>query len=277
MSYTKIIIKNNVRIFLSDFQPLVQQVLDYHNYLPLANLILANAISAFAPLRFLYNSHKILVKLKTNGAIQTLLIEIQNQSLRALVANGQIETEYDQSNYNSIPLILGIGDHGRLHISRIINHETFSSEVDLVKADLVTDLAYYLNQSDQTFSAVVNDVALDEKNPQQVFKAKNVLFQLLPDYTEADVVWIENLIKQHPLKNYSLDQYEKLINGNHLETFNINGSCWCSKLKLINAINLLDETEKSSWFENNQTIESCCDFCNQKYFISQKDLIKYND
>ena len=273
MSQTKIIIKNNIRIFLSDFQELSQQIIDYHDYLPLPNLILTNAISAFAPLRFLYNSKKILVKIKTNGAMQMLLVEIQNQSLRALIANGQIATEYDKKNFNKIPLILGIGDHGRLHVGRIVNNETFSSEVDLVKADLVTDLAYYLNQSDQTFSAIVNDVALNEENPQKVFKAKNVLFQLLPDYTEADVIWIENFIKDYPLKNYSLEEYEKLIAGNYLETQTINGSCWCSKVKLINAINLLNYEEKKSLFsQDNQTIESICDFCNQKYLIKQEDL-----
>ena len=220
-----------------------------------------------------YPIELIFKKIKTNGAMKMLLIEIQNQSLRALIANGQIATEYDQKNFNQIPLILGIGDHGMLHIGRIVNNETFSSEVNLIKADLVTDLAYYLNQSDQTFSAIINDVALNETNPQKVFKAKNVLFQLLPDYTEDDVIWIENFIKDYPLKNYSLEEYEKLIAGNYLKTLTMNGSCWCSKVKLINAINLLNDKEKKSLFsQDNQPIESICDFCNQKYLIKPEDL-----
>ena len=50
MAITKIFIKNNVRIYLSDLQDLVQPILDQHNYLPLDNLILAHALSAFSPL-----------------------------------------------------------------------------------------------------------------------------------------------------------------------------------------------------------------------------------
>ena len=43
-NFTKIILKNNVLIYLSDLKDVVNQILNYHKYLPLPNLILVNAI-----------------------------------------------------------------------------------------------------------------------------------------------------------------------------------------------------------------------------------------
>ena len=272
MAITKIFIKNNVRIYLSDLQDLVQPILDQHNYLPLANLILAHALSSFSPLACLYDAKKMLIKIKSNGPIEMLLVEIENQAVRALVANGQIASEYDQSGYNEIPLILGLGNQGTLHISRIINNEQFTSEVNLVAADIITDLAYYLNQSDQTFSAIVNDVYLDQTSPNKIGRAVNVIFQLLPGYEEADVVWIEEFIKQNPLKNYDLATYEELLATACIGQKTLIAQCWCSRQRLIEALDLLTPEAQKDLFKMDQEIESKCDFCQQKYLINQKEL-----
>lgn len=270
-SITKIIIKNQIRIYLSDYRYVVQEILNKHNYLPFPNLIMANAIASFAPLSFLYDSKKMMIRIKTNGAIESLIVEVNENNVRALIANPNISTEYDKEKINEVPLILGIGDQGILQVSRVINNETFTSDVPLVRSDVVTDVAYYLNNSDQIFSAVLNDVWMDKDNPNKVIRAKNVIFQLLPDHSEEDVEWIEQFIKKIDFKSFSLDEYEKKIDGKVLDTKFINTKCWCNKNKIINAINLLSIKEKEKLFKNIETIESKCDFCNQLYQINKKD------
>ena len=41
-NFTKIILKNNVLIYLSDLKDVVNQILNYHKYLPLPSIKLGN-------------------------------------------------------------------------------------------------------------------------------------------------------------------------------------------------------------------------------------------
>lgn len=271
-SYTKIIIHNNVRIYLSDYKDIVQKILDYHKYPPFPNLILSNIIAAYLPLKFLYNSQNMSVKYKTNGPIKAIILETKNNDVRALVADPNIETEYDKNNYNNIPLILGIGDKGYVQISRIINNETFTSEVPLARADVVSDAAYYLNHSDQVFSAILNNVKLDEKKPNKIKVANNVIFQLLPGHSEEDLEWIETFIKQNNFNEIDINEYEERIKGTLLSINEVFGKCWCNKQKLINAISMLSIKEKDELFNETNNIESICDFCETKYIINVNDV-----
>lgn len=271
-SYTKIILKNNIRIYLSNNKDIVQQVFDHHKYPPFPNLILANAITAFTPIKFLYDTNNIVFRIKTNGAMKNLILEIKDSSIRALISNPNIVTEYDKEKYNEIPLILGIGDIGTIDVSRVINNERFNSTVKIAKGDIVTDLAYYLNVSDQVFSAVINDVRLNDKDPQKILKAKNVLFQLLPSANEEDINWIETFIKENDFTQMSIYEYEEKINGELLDIKKIDAKCWCSKNRLINAIKVLSSNEIDELFKGQAQIESKCDFCNKIYNITPEEI-----
>lgn len=271
-SITKIIIKNNVRIYLSNYKHVIQSIINFHKYPPFPNIILANAICGFAPLKFLYDSSNLMIRLKTNGPIESLIIEIKNSSLRALISNPNIETEYDEKKYNDIPLILGIGDEGIIQISRVIKNDTFTSDVALARADIVSDVAYYLNQSDQIYSAVLNNVKLNEDDSSKIDFANNAIFQLLPNHNENDLIWIEKFIKENDFKNMNLDDYEKKIKGTLHDIKEIDAICWCNKKKVIDAINLLSIKEKENLFKKSKSIETRCDFCQTIYLISRKEV-----
>ncbi|MBR2848983.1 MAG: Hsp33 family molecular chaperone HslO [Mycoplasmataceae bacterium] len=271
-NFTKIILKNNVLIYLSDLKDVVNQILTYHKYLPLPNLILGNAILAFSPLKFIYKSNKLMIRYKTNGAMKSLILEINENKIRGLVSNPNIETEYDQKNFNSIPLILGIGDDGIVEISREIKGNFFTSEVKIAKADIVTDLVYFLNKSDQIYSAAINDFELNEKDSTMANKAKNIIFQLLPNHSEEDKIWIENFIKDNNFKNYSINEIIEKIDGQIISTEFLEGICWCNKDKIINAINLLKNSEIEDLFSKDKQIEVVCEFCMTKRLFEKKDF-----
>ncbi len=273
-SYTKIIIKNNVRIYVSDYQKIAQDILEIHKYTPLASLILANGISTFGVLGFLYDIEKISILLKTTGAIKTFVLEFKNGQMRSLLGDGTITTEYDDNGlYNDIPLILGIGDEGLIRVSRFINGSPYTSEVPLANADMITDLVYYLNKSDQVFSAIINDVWLNEKNHLKVDRAKSILFQLMPNHTNEDIIWIENLIKNHNLKDIEINEYIKIIDGKELKHQDVLAKCSCNSQKMLDAINLLSTTDREELVDETQDIEVRCDFCLNSIKI-EKDRIK---
>lgn len=274
-SYTKIIIKNNVRIYISDFKKVTQDIISIHKYTPFASLILANGITAFGPLGFLYDIEKVSVLMKTNGAMKSFVLEFKNKNIRALLGDGTVTTEFDLNGlYNNIPLILGIGDEGLVRVSRFTNNGTpYTSEVPLANGDMITDLAYYLNKSDQVFSAIINDVYLNVKDYLKVDKAKSIIFQLLPNHSEKDIIWIENLIKNNDFKKTTIEKYIELINGNEIAHSNVNFKCSCSSVKMKNVIKLLSLNDKEI-SENNkkEKIEIKCDFCLKIMKINLTDI-----
>ncbi len=272
-SYTKIIIKKNVRIYISDYQNIAQDILKIHKYTPLASLILANGIVSFGPLGFLYDVEKLSVLIKTNGSIKTFLLEFKNNAIRALLGDGNVVTEYDEIElFNEIPLILGIGDKGVVRVSRYVNNFPYTSEVPLANGDMVTDLTYYLNKSDQVFSAIVNDVLLNKKNHLKVDKASSIIFQLMPNHDEGDIIWIENIIKNNNLKELGIDKYIKIIDGVELKQYDVLAKCSCTLAKMINAIKFLSDKEQKDLLKEEKNIEIKCDFCLKKIQINDEML-----
>lgn len=272
-SYTKIIIKNNIRIYISDFQKVAQDILKIHKYSPLASLILANGIATFGPLGFLYDVEKISILMKTVGPMKTFILEFKDKSIRALIGDGTVTTEYDNNGlYNSIPLILGIGDEGLIRVSRFINGIPYNSEVPLANGDMITDLAYYLNKSDQVFSAIINDVWLNESNHLRVDRAKSIIFQLMPNHTEDDVIWIENLIKNNDFKSMKLSEYIDIIDGQELRRHEVIAKCTCTSKKMLEAINLLSKIDRKELVKDSENIEIKCDFCLKLVQINSKKI-----
>ena len=269
-NFTKIIIKNNIRIYLSDLQNLANDILSYHKYLPLPAIILGNSLAVFSPLKFLYDSQKLMIRIKSNGPINSLIMEIQDHDVRALISDPNIVTEYDNKNYNEIPLILGIGDDGSLEISRKIKNEYFNSVTKLVRFDIVTDLAYFLNVSDQIFSAILSDVELSPDNPLIFSKVRSIIFQLLPNHTEDDKKWIEDFVANINIKTLSIKEIEDKIDGKLLETKHLSSKCWCSKEKMIKAILLLPMKEQEELKKN--SLEIKCEFCLKTIIIKKEDF-----
>ena len=272
-SNTKIIIKNNVRIYLSDYQKVTQDILNIHKYTPLSSLILANGITTFGTLGFLYGIDKVAVLMKTNGAMKTFALEFKDGNIRALLGDGTVTTEYDNNKlHNTIPLILGIGDEGVVRVSRFTKNNPYTSEVQIANGDMITDLVYYLNKSDQIFSAILNDVWLNEDNPLEVDRAKSALFQLLPNHTEEDVLWIENIIQNTDFKKTNLTNFIKLIDGKELQEHKIFSKCDCTSKKMLNAINLLSQKEKKEIIKKDEDIEIKCDFCLNSLIIKVESI-----
>ncbi len=270
-NFTKIIIKNNIRIYLSNLQDLANKILSYHKYPPLPAIILGNSLAVFSPMKFIYDCQKLMVRIKSNGPIKSLIMEIKDNNVRSLISDPNIVTEYDNKNYNDIPLILGLGDEGSLEISRKIKNEYFNSITKLVRFDIVTDLAYFLNVSDQIFSAILSDVELSKDNPLFFSKARSIIFQLLPEHTEEDKKWIENFIANINIKSLTINEIEEKIQGTLLETKNLSSKCWCSKEKMIKAILLLPIKEQKEL--KKESLEIKCEFCLKKITIKKEDFL----
>lgn len=272
MSYTKIFIKNNVRILVSDLTDVAIEGLKLKSYLPYNAFILAKAISLFSPLIYLnQKSGKITSFWKSNGLIKNFIVEASyNGDVRAMLGNDQIATEYDDKDFNNIPLFLGLGNEGTLKIINNVNGHQFGGEVKIMRSDLITDLCYFFEMSAQIKTAFVASTHFS--SPTQLDRAYSVIFQLLPNATDQDIEWIESFLKTNNLDNLTLEKYIENLDAQFLLEHKLQWKCQCSKTKTKELLFSLPKQEIDDLLIKDQKIEIMCHFCNNKYTFLKEDL-----
>ncbi|MCK5806942.1 MAG: Hsp33 family molecular chaperone HslO [Mycoplasmataceae bacterium] len=264
MSNTKIIIKGSVRIYLSDYTDIAQTAIEKHETLPLASLALSSAISVFAPIAHMKKQGSVSVLYKFDGPLKNILVESSVEgTVRALVGDPGVATEYDDKDVNAIPIGLGIGETGKLKVVNTYNGKSFGGVVDIVKGDVVTDLAWYFDQSEQTKTAIVSDVQMIDKKT--IKNAYSAIYQLLPSATADDIEWIETFIKENKMSSMTIDEYEKKINGLFLEAKESKWQCVCSSQKMLNIIDSIPKDEQESIIKEHGKLEIKCNYCNTIY------------
>ena len=267
MSKITTILKGNIRIYVTEATEVAQAAMDAHKTKPLGSLILSTAIASFGTLVSLYKEQKTSSIIKSNGASKTILVETKpNGDIRGLIGNPGVITEADEKDFNNIPLTVGIGDSGTLKIVRDVNGALFGGEVALANFDIVTDLAFYFDQSDQIFTAVLSDIELE--SPTKLKKANSVIFQMLPNHTEEEIKFVEEFIKDNKLSSMKPSEYIKKLNGMIIEEKEIRWKCSCSLKKMKEVIKVISKEEQEKIIKEHGKLEIKCNYCNKKYNIN---------
>ena len=266
MSKITTVLKGNIRIYVTEAAGIAQEAIDSHNTKPLGSLILATAISTFGTFVSLYKEQKTSSIIKGNGPSKTILVETSpNGDIRALIGDPSVSTEVDKTDFNNIPLTVGIGDSGTLKIVREVHGKYFGGEVQLANFDIVTDLAFYFDQSDQIYSAVVSDVELETAT--KIKRANSVIFQMLPSHTEEEKTFVEEFIKNNKLSKLGTKEYINKLNGMIIDTKEIRWNCSCSLEKMKDVIKVIPEEEQKNIIKEHGKIEVKCNYCNKNYEI----------
>ena len=265
MANTQIILKGNVRIYVSNYTEISQTAIEKHKTLPLASLALSTAIAVFGPLSTMKKFGRTIAFYKFNGPLKNILVESNVEGdIRALVGDPFVSTDYDKKDVNEIPLRVGLGEVGTLRIVNEYNDNQFGGEVEMANGDITTDLALYFDQSEQTQTAVVSDVIMD--GPNKVKRSWSAIFQLLPTRVEEDIKWIEDFIKNNKMSSFeTIDEYINKISGSPLETKEVRWKCKCSQEKMEGLLKTVTEEERKQIIEEHGTLEITCNFCNTVY------------
>lgn len=268
MATVKQLLKNQVRIYVSDLTDVAKEAMRRHATLPLPSLILASAIAAFAPLGVMKKDGLVSAYIKSSGPIKNILVETNNHGdVRALVGNAKIVTEYDTKNFNLIPLILGIGETGTLRVVHAYNNENFGGEVNLVRSNIVSDLVHYFDQSEQVYTAVVVDVHLT--TPRKLARAYSAIFQLLPNHTEEDINFVEKVVKSVSFSQVGWDGFINALEAKEVGTRTLQWKCSCSLAKAKEIVSAISQDEQAAIIAESGFIEVVCNFCNTKYRIKK--------
>jgi molecular chaperone Hsp33 len=177
-----------------------------------------------------------------------------------------------------LPVGEGVG-RGFLRSVREHGQESFQSQVELVSGEVGDDLAHFLEQSEQTRSAVLLGVLTRAEG---IAAAGGLVIEALPDATEADVERLASNLAalgsvSRPIEEGGFEVLvERALAGlSPMATGDLplRYACRCSWPKLRQHLAVLSPAERDELRTERGDIEAECVFCGSLYRYSDEDLV----
>ncbi len=157
--------------------------------------------------------------------------------------------------------------------------EYYRGTVPLQTGEIATDLAYYLNASEQLPAAVSLGVYVDVDN--SVKASGGFLVHPMPGAEEGSIARLENRLKGiRPVSSMILDGMSTReimeeaagLAVDIIEKKDVRFHCPCSKERVLDAIAALGREEIDYLLRKGEPAKVECRFCRKEYAVSQEDL-----
>lgn len=273
--------KHNVKISLIDASKAIAEISMLQNTNSFSTVILSRVIlnTALIGSDMKKLSNKITAIVNGAGPIGTVIGEYENKKLRGFCANPNFDLNLIEGNKNVLTQTVGV--NGYLQIIKDLGlKKPFVGKIDLVSGEINMDFTFYLVQSEQIKSLIVSSVKLDDKN--KVIKAVGVMVQLLPNFKDEDIDYIEEQIGNLATlseKIIDVSDLESILvmidcDAKILDEYAIDYACTCSEEKAFTTLKLLEQKEIEKVKEKNSEIEVKCDFCKHNYVFKRENFDK---
>lgn len=272
-------LNRHVRFYLGDTTKLVEDARLIHDCYPtsLAALGRLMSITACLGLRQKEEGESITATINGGGAIGTIMATADSEgNVKGFVGDNHIYLKYNENNKLAVGLV--VGKNGYLKVLKNLKLKTdYTSQVALQSGEIGDDFAYFFSVSEQVPTIVSVGVLVDVDYS---CKAAGVLLiELLPNHSEEDIVFLENLAKNlEPIssvidKDKDLVKYIKSIfnDAEILETEEIRYHCNCSREKFLAKLLTLPKKDLEEILEDKH-LEIKCEFCEKKYEYDEEDL-----
>lgn len=269
----------NVRIYAVVTTDLVEEARVRHDLWPTSTAALGRVMAVGLMMGAMAKGkdERVGIEIIGDGPIKKIQVDADTQgNVRGYVGDPHVMLSYNDTHKLAVGLAVG---SGYLKVTKDMNLKNdFVGTVDLVNGEIGQDFAYYFNVSEQTPSVVSVGVLVDTDNT--VISSGGLIIQLMPGYTEEDIVATEKAIEN--LKPVS----ELVKNGETSETLitnlfedarvldnrDVRFKCTCSRDRMLNGLRTLDNADILEMIVDNETIETVCNFCNEKYEFTVEDL-----
>ena len=256
----------------------VQTAKKNHNLSMLNTVLLGRTMTAAMLLASeLKGEERIKLRLEGNGPVGMITAEANRVGeMRGYVLNPAAELDYSDENVT-------IGDGirvGLLTVSKILYNEAEprTSTIEIIKGDVLSDMAHFMAQSEQILSAFLLDVDLEENG--DVKQAGGILIQRMPGASEKVMTKLqEGLLKLPPVSSllddgHYIDQIMERATASYkikeLDRQPVHFFCRCSADRFKNALSMLSYDELKEMKGEDQEI--VCHFCGTNHTVSKKDL-----
>ncbi len=270
---------NNIRIYATTTTNLVEEARKRFDLWPTASAALGRTLSVGAMMGAMLKNkdEKITIQINGDGPLESIVVNANSYGeVRGYVKEPHVMLSYNDTHKLAVGLAVG---SGFLRVSRDMGlKNSFVGTTDLISGEIGDDFAYYFNVSEQTPSAVSVGVLVDTDN--SIISAGGLIIQIMPGASEEDIVAAEKaigslapiseLVKDNKTaEDLILDLFE---DAKVIATQDVKFKCDCSKDKMAQGLMTLDNDELLEMINDNEEIETVCNFCNEKYIFSISDL-----
>lgn len=270
-------LNKHVRVYLFNSREVVEEARKLHDLWPTSCAALGRTLSITSLMGLMQKQENETVSVTINGggSIGTILCVANSKGeVKGFCGDNEIYLKYNDSNKLAVGLC--VGTNGYLKVTKNLKlKQQYTSQVDLQTGEIGDDFAYYFSVSEQRPTIVSVGVLVD--TDYSVKSSGAMIIELLPNHTEEDIQYLENL-KLEPISTV-LDVDDNLYNylnklfsdAEVLEEKNVIYKCGCSKEKFMADLLTLPRKDIEELALEDQ-INIKCEFCNTEYIIDKKDI-----
>lgn len=274
-------LNKHVRFYLGDTTSIVEKARIVHDLWPTSLAALGRTMSVCSCLGLMQKgeNESVTVTINGGGEIGTIMVTANNNGIiKGFVGDPHCYLKYNDGNKLAVGLV--VGTNGYLKVLKNLKlKQSYTSQVALQTGEIGDDFAYYFKVSEQIPTVVSVGVLVNED-----YSCKSsgiLLLELLPNHTEEDIIYLEELVKKlEPIssvieKDNNLVKYIKsLFNDVEiLEEQELKYECDCSREKFLANLLTLPKSDIEE-LAKEEFIEVKCEFCNKVYKYTKKDLEK---
>lgn len=268
-----------LRWVAADVTGIVREVRDRLDMTPVAAAALGRAVAGASMLLRLATKtpSRLVLDIRGDGPLRQVLVEVDaDGNIRGTVGDPRVVVPDLPNTKLAVGHAVGAGN---LRVLREYGDGgSYHSHVRLVTGEIGDDLAHYLEQSEQSRSAVLVGV-LGRKTG--VAAAGGVIVEVLPGAPEAVVARLESNLARMPGVSWLLEEggVERVLDAvlegldrELKETGPLRYRCRCSRERLRRHLVLLSVEDRDYLAEEDGAIEADCVFCGNHYRFTARDL-----
>lgn len=276
---TALVLNEHARVYFADSKQMVEDARKIHGLYPTSLAALGRTMTMAAIMAQMYkdDEEKVDISINGGGPIGTIMVSaMKNGDVKGFVGDRTIYLKYNDGN--KLAVGLAVGTDGYLKVTRHEIRQNFSGEVALVSGEIAEDFASYFMQSEQVPSIVSLGVLVDTDTTTKA--AGGLVIQLLPGHEEADIVYLENMLKTLKPISTILDEgtdFDTLMKELfpdyvYLDEYPIRYHCDCSKDRFKAALTTLDIKDLEEILDQDGKVDIKCEYCNKEYHIDKEEL-----
>lgn len=219
---------------------------------------------------------RLLLEVQGDGPLGQVLAEADDRDgLRGTVARPKVDVP--QAPDGRIAIGQAVGNKGTLRVRREYAGGSYHSEVELVSGEIAKDLAHYLQQSEQTQSAVLLGVLA---RPQGVAAAGGMIVEVLGADEEVLATLERNLATVGSFSRLLAEGGAEGVVAQVLaglapeveERRELTYRCRCSRARLQRFLAALAAADDEALFDREETVSAECAFCGARYSFDRSEM-----
>ena len=283
------------RVHLTITTDMVEKARQIHDTTPVATAGLGRVLTGAGLMGTLLKGQRdrLTVQFKGDGPAQEILATAYaDGSVKGYIANPYVDLPLRDDGKLDVGGSLGVGE---LKVIKDLGlKEPYIGTIALVDGEIADDLTayYYISEQQNTAFALGVKVETDL----HVGAAGGMVIQMLPNYQEAAVDALEDMLKDLPpmttlisqvyasgagktesglindLMHLIFDQMPEEYQVDKLEEREIKWQCDCSKERLEQALMTIGRDDLKQIIEEDGQAELTCQFCESKYHFTKEEL-----